>query len=240
MLDEALDEFLGPSAPTKEFVRDLICSLQGESYSSPLELTSVEHEVERLFRLRITLQGCTPPIWRLIEVPDCSLGELHHLLQEAMGWENSHLYQFEVTKRRYTDLDFELGDDDRDAWQCWLSDIIPVSRRKVRFTYTYDFGDGWEHEIVCEGSRPGTIDDQPICLGGERACPPEDVGGPWGYANMLHALADPRHENHDEIVEWIGSYDADAFEVEKCSVALKGCWQELLDPSNEDDEEREY
>jgi hypothetical protein len=168
-----------------------------------------------LFQFKITLLGSTPAIWRRIQVQDCTLDKLHEHIQTAMGWTNSHLHQFEIEGKRYGDPElledcFEFVD----STKTMVSDITQ-RRRRFAFKYEYDFGDGWEHEVLFEGC-PGIEKGQnyPVCVEGERACPPEDVGGVWGYQDFLAAIADPKHEEHDTFLEWCGgSFFPDKFDA---------------------------
>jgi hypothetical protein len=135
-----------------------------------------------LYQFKITLLDTKPPIWRRIQVEDCTLGELHEHIQSAMGWTNSHLHQFEIEGERYGDPELlNDGMDDlefKDSTTTRVSAILPANSKRFRFTYEYDFGDGWEHEILFEGSpAPEPGKKYPICLEGGRACPPEDIGG---------------------------------------------------------------
>jgi hypothetical protein len=173
-----------------------------------------------VYQLKITLKDVRPPIWRRALVPDCSLEELHEIIQVAMGWENYHLFDFEVGGERYTD---SRGADElemEDASQVLLSELVP--KEKFKFGYTYDFGDDWRHEIVVEKILPqGAGRDAPVCLDGKRACPPEDVGGPWGYVDYLQALADPEHESHEDMLEWGGEFDPEAFDLDEVNKVLR-------------------
>lgn len=167
-------------------------------------------------RLKVTLLGLRPPVWRRIELPsDFTLGQVHDVIQIAMGWQESHLHQFFVGNAIYTDPSTLDGWDgnDLDEEDARLEEIAP--RARSRFRYEYDFGDSWEHEILVEAvapAEPGT--HYPRCIGGERACPPEDCGGVWGYADFLEAIANPRHPEHDDMLEWWGGpFDPDAFDM---------------------------
>lgn len=146
-------------------------------------------------RLRVTLRGVVPPVVRVIDVPASStLPELHELLQAAVGWTDSHLHQFVVGEATYGVPSDEDWGDQRDER------IVRLRNLPARFDYLYDFGDGWEHDVEVLG--PG--DAQPGCRYGEGACPPEDCGGPVGYAELLEVLADPTHEEHADLRAWAG------------------------------------
>jgi hypothetical protein len=176
-----------------------------------------------VYQLKITLKDIKPAIWRRIEVPDCTLGDLHHYIQAAMGWYNCHLHQFIVGKERFTDIESFDGEcEDNDEYEALFSEIIPEQSRKFRFTYEYDFGDGWLHEIAVEKQGPPEKGVKyPRCLAGECACPPEDCGGAWGYPELLAALADPNHERHEESMDWCGPLKPEAFDRDKTTKALR-------------------
>ena len=139
--------------------------------------------------------------------------------------ENYHMHQFEIHGERYSspapdNLDF--GMDTEDETKAVLSKLMPKSGKGTRWVYEYDFGDGWRHEVLFEGNPPPEKGKKyPVCLDGERACPPEDVGGPWGYAEFLEAMADPKHERHDEFIEWRGPCDPEAFNVKKATREMR-------------------
>jgi hypothetical protein len=172
---------------------------------------------EEVYQLKITLPGIEPPIWRRIQVENCSLDMLHHYIQDAMGWTNSHLHHFQIGKQLYGDPTLMAENfedmDYRDSTRTKLSDILTRARKGFRFMYEYDFGDSWQHEILFEGRVKAKPDEQyPNCQGGHRACPPEDVGGIWGYADFLEAIGDPDHEQHQELKEWVGGrFDPEEF-----------------------------
>ena len=159
--------------------------------------------VRQIYQLKVTLQGISPPVWRRVALPGgYTLDRLHRVLQLAMGWQDYHLHSFEIDGRQYgqPDPDGELELlDELDAR------LDAVVGKGARFTYTYDFGDWWEHEVEVEAVYLADPDERyPFCLEGERGCPPEDVGGPYGYANLLVALADPAHREHEALAEWLG------------------------------------
>ncbi|MBP89731.1 MAG: hypothetical protein CMJ64_24005 [Planctomycetaceae bacterium] len=167
----------------------------------------------------------SPAIWRRIQVRDCTLADLHDQIQAAFGWWNYHMHQFEIDGERYgpsSPDDFDFGMEMLDESGVLLSQLLPESGKRAKWIYEYDFGDGWRHEIVFEGYPP--IDKKvkyPLCVEGERACPPEDVGGPWGYAEYLEAMADPQHERHEELMEWRGPFDPDEFDAKKVTREMR-------------------
>ena len=158
-------------------------------------------------RLRIDLDEVRPRVWRRVEVPvDIRLDDLHLVIQAAMGWENYHLYEFRRGRTACgipdPGWDF-LGSNPRPAKGARLTDLL--GGRAWVFTYVYDFGDDWRHTVRVEARTPAAPDTPyPRFLGGEGRCPPEDIGGPWGYAEFLAAIADPAHERHDEFLDWCG------------------------------------
>ena len=163
-----------------------------------------------IHRLKITLRGSQPPIWRRLEVPsDSTLEQLHHIIQAAFGWQDCHLWGFQTPAGDYGLAGRERGH--RDAASQRLGKA--AARPGTRLGYTYDFGDDWEHDILIEaitGAEPGTA--YPHCLTGRRACPPEDCGGIWGYQDLLEILADPGHDEHAERLEWLGLDNASQFD----------------------------
>ena len=181
---------------------------------------------ERLYQFKITLLESQPQIWRRIQVKDSTLDKFHERIQTAMGWTNSHLHQFEIDGKRYGDP--QLIDDGFEDFECVdstvtkISEIIPKNGKRFQFLYEYDFGDGWEHEVLFEGCLKAEKGGRyPVCVEGERNCPPEDVGGVWGYAEFLEAIADPKHEQHDDFVEWGGDFDAEEFDALKTTKVMR-------------------
>jgi hypothetical protein len=163
-----------------------------------------------LYQLKVTLLGAKPSIWRRIQVKDCTLDRLHEHIQTTMGWTNSHLHHFEVNGQLYGDprlMEENLHEMNyKDSTITLLSEIVPKNKQRFRFRYEYDFGDSWEHEILFEGCpKPEKGQKYPVCMEGERACPPEDVGGVSGYAEFLKTI---KYQDHKQRVEiWNGRRD---------------------------------
>ena len=158
-------------------------------------------------------------------MPDGTLADLHCYIQDAFGWEDYHMHQFEIAGERYgtpVPDDFDFGVAMTDESSVLLSDLLPKSGKRQKWVYEYDLGDGWRHKVIFEGYPP--IDPKakyPICLEGERACPPEDVGGPWGYAEYLLAISDRKHELHEDYMEWRGPFDAESFDAKKATRKMR-------------------
>lgn len=177
---------------------------------------------QRIYQLKISLKGARPPIWRRVQVPGTiTLGLLHQIIQESMGWYDYHLHAFQIGATAYGQPDPEYDDflvRSEDSVQ--LNQI--TRREKFKFVYTYDFGDSWDHEILVEkilSADPET--PYPICIKGKRACPPEDCGGVWGYAEFLEAVQHPEHPEHDSMLEWIGDeFDPEYFDLDEVNQAL--------------------
>lgn len=181
-------------------------------------------------RLKITLDDVEPTVMRRIEVPfDIRLDRLHLVLQAAFGWTNSHLYEFRIKKIGFGMPDPGWGDGPLDAAKATLQSAIEDTGAKS-FKYLYDFGNGWEHSVKIERIAPALPGLDPISLiDATGACPPEDIGGPWGYQEFIEALADPDHERHEELVEWWGTdqFDAGVIDkpaIEKAILALAKKW----------------
>jgi hypothetical protein len=171
-----------------------------------------------VFQLKITLNGAKPPIWRRVQTKDCTLARLHDVIQLAMGWQFCHLHTFEIGGESYST---------HPEMEC-----IPATRVKLsqlaeegvdKFAYVYDMGDNWEHGITIEKTLPAEAGVRyPRCIAGKRACPPEDCGGTWGYEDFLAAIRDQHHEEHQDMLEWVGGdFDPERFDLQKVNGALK-------------------
>ena len=203
-------------------IDDLLDDLEGKHL---MEKRRVIDRSGVIYQFKVTLMESHPPIWRRIQVPDCTLGELHEVLQFVMGWEDCHLHQFIVRGESYGPLDPEdlhWGMEKVDEEEISISRVAKTGR-KVRFIYEYDFGDSWQHEILLEKIlEPEPNVAYPRCIEGARACPPEDVGGISGYAEFLEAISDPNHEDHDDMVVWSGGrFDPDRFSVDEVNRELR-------------------
>ena len=163
------------------------------------------------YQVKVELADVAPPVWRRIVVPGhWHLGLVHVTLQIAMGWDDSHLHEFDVDGIGYGAPHPAWDSEVLREATARLHEVLPAVGS--RMLYTYDFGDGWRHDIVVE--EIGEPVSHASCLAGERACPPEDSGGPWGYAEMLSAVHDPEHPEHESFAEWLGGdFDAEAFDV---------------------------
>jgi len=171
--------------------------------------------LKRVWQFKISLKEVTPPVWRVILVPEeYTFWDLHVAIQDAMGWLDCHLHEFQI---RHPDLQtlerigipqeepvpLPGGDPTLPGWQIDIADYFSDSNTTAK--YLYDFGDGWEHDLVLENVlQRDSQADYPLCLAGERACPPEDCGGPPGYERFLEAIRDETHVDHDGMLKWVG------------------------------------
>ncbi|HHU01308.1 plasmid pRiA4b ORF-3 family protein [Xiashengella succiniciproducens] len=174
-------------------------------------------KVPDIYQIKIELREIKPSVWRRLLVPDdLFLHDLHKVIQTAMGWENTHMHQYEKNGRI-----FGIGDEDysnmpnfMDYTSIRLKDIL--KKRDDSFQYVYDLGDYWIHDVVLEDiHEPENTAIYPVCVDGERNCPPEDCGGPQGYQQMLKVLNHPGHPDREELMEWLDyDWDADEFDID--------------------------
>jgi len=174
-----------------------------------------------LYETKVQLTGIKPPIWRILRVrPQTRLARFHRILQIAMGWTNSHLHLFQIDGRSWGEYDPEWDPEVFDYRHVKLKDVFGSGVKS--FWYDYDMGDNWRHKITLLGTVENTPGENIACIGGKRACPPEDCGGVYGYQDLLEALADPDHEEHEFLLEWVGGgFDPEAFDLEAVNRALK-------------------
>jgi hypothetical protein len=171
--------------------------------------------------LRITLVDVEPTVWRRILVPaTVRLAKLHDMFQAAMGWTNSHLHSFTIGDDRYGMQFDEYPEGEIDEKQATVLHAIGEHRS---FSYEYDFGDSWEHEIVVEEFVRTPLGlKHAVCVDGQNACPPEDCGGTGGYVDLLEILANPEHEEHENLLNWVGgTFDPTLFDLVAVNVALQ-------------------
>ena len=172
----------------------------------------MKRKFNQVYQFKITLTRIKPPIWRRIQVPETyTFWDLHVAIQDVMGWVDYHLHRFDMVNPS-TGVESEIGisedvygeyGDTLTGWKNKIADWFNLENRKAN--YIYDFGDNWEHKIELEKilSREGGV-KYPVCVRGKRACPPEDCGGVWGYEEFLEAITDTKHEEHEEMLMWVG------------------------------------
>ncbi|HEY3842077.1 MAG TPA: plasmid pRiA4b ORF-3 family protein [Acidimicrobiales bacterium] len=177
-----------------------------------------------LFQLRIELDEVDPAVWRRLLIPgQVKLAKLHLMLQAAMGWSDSHLHAFAIGELRFGLQADDFEDYDEDEIDEASLTVKSALASADHFTYEYDFGDGWEHRITVEATLPEPAPMKfAVCLEGQNACPPDDVGGPGGYENFLAALADPGHAEHQDYKRWIGgAFDPAEFDLGLVNILLQ-------------------
>ncbi len=179
--------------------------------------SSAPNAPSAIYQLKVTLLGARPSIWRRVQVPDAMpLSRIHGVLQIVMGWTNSHLHQFIADGRYYalrSPVEYPDVMEVTDERTTSLNQVAP--KVQSRIFYEYDFGDSWEHELVVEKILTPEPDvEYPRCLDGKRACPPDNVGGVWGYHDFQKAIRNPKHPEHEEMLEWVGGhFDPEAFDL---------------------------
>ncbi len=165
------------------------------------------------YQIKMILLDTHPPVWRRVLVPrDITLRQLHRIVQKVMGWTDSHVHQFVSQGQKYSDPKYQLGTGITDERMTKLCEVISTVGN--RFLYEYDFGDGWRHELRLEQILVQNDSFRPICVAGERACPPEDCGGPFGFAELLEILGNAEHPEYNDRLEWLGGdFDPECFDL---------------------------
>ena len=171
-------------------------------------------------QLKISLDKTDPLIWRRLLIPNSlTFFDLHHVLQIAMGWRNSHLFDLRVGDYTLGFIDDDAPDDLADANLITADSLL--SKVGMKFYYLYDFGDSWQHTIeVEELSATNENFENPVCLGGEQNCPPEDCGGIPGFYNMLTILKDKTHLEFPDMYAWAGRYNPKKFNLARINKEL--------------------
>ncbi len=165
--------------------------------------------------IKVSLRYMKPPVWRRLQVPSATtLAELHHIIQAAMGWYDCHLHQFEVNGVHYADTEHMLEDTTDEAGR-----TLARIQAGGRIAYWYDFGDDWWHDIVVESvDRADPALAYPRCVTGRRAGPPEDSGGPWGFAELMRALSDDKHPEHEMYRDWMEQIGEVGYDPAHCDL----------------------
>jgi len=177
-------------------------------------------EYEDVYQFRVSLKGAKPPIWRRIQVPGSyTFWDLHSAIQDAMGWDDYHMHAFEIfdpSVGAVVVIGGPSGDpdgfgEDIPGWKTAIADYFSPENSEAK--YEYDFGDSWMHRVKLDKILPREENlEYPRCIAGKRACPPEDCGGVWGYIDLLEIINDPQHEEHEEMLEWVGEdFDPEDF-----------------------------
>lgn len=173
------------------------------------------------YQLKISLDNVKPLIWRRFLVKsDIKLPDLHKVIQTVMGWTNSHLHQFIIGGKFYSEPDEESFTEYVDYRKTRLNQVLTGEKQSIK--YEYDFGDGWEHKIVLEKVLSEHAGRYPVCLDGKRNRPPEDCGGPSGYEDLLKVISNPEDEEYDEMMEWLGpGFDPEYIDIKEINKMLR-------------------
>lgn len=173
-----------------------------------------------VYAVKVTLLGTRPLVWRRILVPrKITLRQLHWTLQTVMGWTDSHLHQFALPRQKFAGPTYGIGAKVANEDRTELGELLWTVGASL--LYEYDFGDGWRHELVLEEILLGDESFQQMCVAGKRCCPPEDCGGPQGFAELIEALGDADHPDHQEVSKWLGDFVPDSFSVEEINRKLR-------------------
>lgn len=197
--------------------------------------------MEDIVQIKITLQDTKPVIWRRIQVKkNITFFELHNTIQIAMGWKNSHMFEFRgngysicLPDEMYSEM--SMGEEIHDVIETKLSSILKEVNQTLE--YEYDFGDGWEHEILVEKFLPiDTSVRYPNCIDGGMNCPPEDCGGTHGFYYLMSVIKDKKHPEHNETIEWLdGGYNPNEFDLEETNKRLLFLLKTYMDMWNDND-----
>ena len=176
---------------------------------------------KQIYQIQVVLTNTKPKIWRRLLVnSDILLVDLHRIIQTAMGWTNSHLHLFNDGMTDYAPREFEV-EGSRNSRTIKLYSILKKEKSKI--LYEYDFGDSWNHDIILEKIIKEEDTGQiPRCIKGKRNCPPEDCGGTWGYNDLLLTISNPKHEDYESMMEWLGgNFDPEHFDIDEINNNLR-------------------
>ena len=194
---------------------------------------------ERVCQFKVSLKKISPVIWRRIQVPETyTFWDLHVAIQDVMGWDDCHLHLFEIVNQATDEKEkigipdeeeFDINDKTLPGWKQKIARYF--SKDNPKAGYLYDFGDNWGHEIKLEDILPREKGvNYPVCVAGERACPPEDCGGIRGYQGFLEIIMNPSHERHEEMFTWVGGkFEPERFDMGKvCFDDPKKRWKQAF------------
>jgi hypothetical protein len=180
--------------------------------------------LDKIYQIKVGLLEVNPLIWRRFLIPaNVTLHRLHLVLQDVMGWQNYHLYQFKIGKKKYSTPDPDNDFYELDFKNSYRVKLGNVAREKGSiFEYEYDFGDSWEHQLLVEDIIDRDPDKQyPLCIAGENASPHEDSGGPHGYTEMLEIIKNPYHKEFHSTRTWLGKkFDTNKFDLKLINLSL--------------------
>lgn len=182
-----------------------------------------KNSYKNIYQFKIVLEDIKPTIWRRVQVPEnYTFWDLHIAIQDAMRWMDCHLHQFETIELKPREIKYiGVPDEDNDGmevaagWEEKISEWFSLDSRKT-MRYVYDFGDSWNHKVTLEKILPKEEKIKyPICVAGDRACPPEDCGGLGGYDDLLEIMDNPKHEEYEDMIEWLNGekFDAEEFDI---------------------------
>ncbi len=195
-----------------------------------------KNDCKNIRQFKIVLEDTRPTIWRRVQVPEnYSFWDLHVAIQDAMGWADCHLHQFETIVPRPGNIEY-IGIPDKEGymevaagWKEKVSDWFSLDKRKI-MRYVYDFGDSWNHKITLEEILPKEEKTKyPVCVAGVRACPPEDCGGIWGYYDLLEITNNPKHKEYKDMMEWLGGEKFDPEEFDAAEIEFDSPQERLKD-----------
>lgn len=189
-----------------------------------------------IYQLKIVLRDIHPPILRILQIKgNANLGKLHDSIQGAMGWRDCHLHEFRIKGKRYRPEEQMYDDiDSPDMYDERNYRLNKLLQEGDMFEYTYDFGDCWEHDIIVEKILPPEEGiHYPVCIYGERSCPPEDCGGPNGYEELLEILKNPKHKEYEHYLAWVGAdFHPEKYDAKKTEWLLRNIKSNLREPKS--------